>query len=347
MFCELKINYTERQNKRGITELKQPILVNNITFRTQIPIVSSHAKLSYHDNIMTIGSCFADNIATHLQEGRFSVLPNPFGILYNPQSIADCIKLLWSAESINEEYIIQVGELWHSFLHHGRVAQLSKAKLLTYLDDSLTSQRIWAKKATRLLITLGSALAYEHCDSGIIVANCHKIPNKNFRQLTVNASETYDLLATAFECVKRHNPDIEIVLTISPIRHIRDGIIENQRSKAQLIIAAEMLESTLDYVHYFPAYEIVMDELRDYRFYKSDMIHPSDEAIDYIWQAFQTMFMATDTKYILQQVQQLNMEAAHKSLFPESQAHQDFLRKHEQKIISLRQKYPYLVWGAG
>jgi hypothetical protein len=313
-------------------------------FRTIINIPSASFDISPQDRILTIGSCFAENIAQYLQKGRFHVEINPFGILYNPISIAESLTLLWNEKTLSDENFIQQGELWHSFLHHGSFGKLNREDLILSIEKNLTQQRAFAKKTTRLLLTLGTANVFEYKKTQKIVANCHKIPNSEFNKKRLTVTECVDNLAFAIENSKAKNPNLEVILTVSPIRHIRDGIVENQRSKATLLLAAEMLEKQFSFVHYFPAYEIVMDDLRDYRFFNTDMIHPNDVAIDYVWKAFTNCFFNTETNHIYTMIEAYQRAEMHRPLFPESQEYQLFLQQQSAKKRVLEEKFPSLNW---
>lgn len=315
------------------------------SFRTVFSIPKADFDIAYQDQILAIGSCFAENIAKYLKKGRFHTEINPFGILYNPVSIAESLAFLWNDDILPESNIVQEGELWHSFLHHGSFSQLSLDTLKSNLEESLKIHRTFAKKTTRLLITLGTANVFIYKKSGKIVANCHKIPNTQFEKKRLTVQECVENLATVLQSIQQKNPTIEVILTVSPIRHIRDGFVENQRSKATLLLAAELLEQQFPFVHYFPAYELVMDDLRDYRFFNADMIHPNEQAIEYVWKAFAKKYFTSETSSIYEQIEQLNLAAAHRPLFPESSEYQLFLQKQITKKQALKQQYPNLNWN--
>jgi GSCFA family len=313
-------------------------------FRTVLPIEKANIDISYHDQILTMGSCFAENIAQYLQKGRFHVEINPFGILYNPIAMVQGLELLYNNDAFPEHQIIQQGELWHSFLHHGSFGQLKRSDLVELIQSRLTASRAFAARGNRLILTLGTATVFEYLPTGNIVANCHKIPNTQFHKRQLSIEECCLALASIFKKIKSQQPDIQIIVTISPIRHIRDGIVENQQSKAILLLAAVELSRQFDFVHYFPAYEIMMDDLRDYRFYAADMIHPNETAVDYIWNAFMSRFLDEKTKMIYADILALHQAASHRPLFPESESYQLFLRKHNEKETALKARFPFLKW---
>jgi lysophospholipase L1-like esterase len=312
------------------------------TFRTILSVTKANFDISHQNHILTMGSCFAENIAQYLQKGRFHLEINPFGILYNPISIAKGLGLLYNDTLFPESELVQQGELWHSFLHHGSFAKLSKTELLTDLNMRLEQHRAVAQKTNRIILTLGTANVFVYRDTGNVVANCHKMPNTAFDKRRLSVAECVAAFEAVFQKIKTQHPDIQIIVTVSPVRHIRDGIIENQRSKATLLLTAEQLAQKFPFVEYFPAYEILMDDLRDYRFYNEDMIHPSDAAVAYVWEAFQNSFFSESTKNILSEVDALNRLLAHRPLFPETNEYQLFLRKQIEKSEALQAKYPFL-----
>lgn len=300
--------------------------------------------IGYEDNILSIGSCFAENMAAYLQKGKFQIETNPFGILYNPISIAEAIDYLWSEKPIDEAELVQQGELWHSFLHHGSFAHVDKIMLLEKLNADLNRKREHAQKTNRIILTLGTANVFVFKAKNQIVANCHKIPNSFFDKKRLTIEESANPLSIIFERIKTQNPNLEIILSVSPIRHIRDGLIENQRSKATILLAVEKLCAQFPFVHYFPAYEIVMDDLRDYRFFNADMIHPNEIAIEYIWNKFTTSFFSEKTSLIYKEINDLQIALAHRPLFPESKEYLSFINKTKQQERSLEEKYPHLNW---
>jgi hypothetical protein len=313
-------------------------------FRTELTPDANSTQLSHHDKIVSIGSCFAENMAVYLQKGKFHVSNNPFGILYNPVSIATALEYLWNDTPIPAEQLIQQGDLWYSFLHHGSFNHSNKETLENNLNADLTEKRAFATNANRLIITLGTSNVFIYQPTHQIVANCHKIPNQLFRKDRLTVENCVVPLANIFEKIKYQSPLIEIILSISPIRHIRDGLVENQRSKATLLLAAEQLCLQFPFVHYFPAYELILDDLRDYRFFKADMIHPNEIAIEYVWEKFTDTFFATHTKQIYKEVVAWQQALNHRPLYPQSKGYELFVEKTKQQQKALVEKYPHLKW---
>ncbi|MFZ4543749.1 MAG: GSCFA domain-containing protein [Saprospiraceae bacterium] len=314
----------------------------NNTFRTELKVPGAEIEISYQDQILMVGSCFAENIANYLQKGRFQVEVNPFGILYNPVSISDSIELLWKGEEFPEEHLVQQGELWHSFLHHGKFAQMERKKLLENIEIELKRGRTFVQQCSRLIITLGSATVYTYKASGKIVANCHKIPHSAFLKKRLGVDQCVETLSSIFKTIKQANPSIEIILTVSPVRHLRDGFTENQLSKATLLLSCAALQQVFPFVHYFPSYELIIDDLRDYRFFNTDMVHPNDIAIEYVWEHFNKTYFSENSMKIFAEVIALQSLKEHRPLFPDSGEYSRLKEMIAEKENLLLTKYPFL-----
>ncbi len=261
-----------------------------MNFRTQIDITHSKQELTYDERFLLLGSCFSDNIAQKLQAHAFSVVANPFGTLYNPLSIAKMIEILSPLQLPPQGEGYYHDGLWHSFLHHGRFSHADRATFEQQIAESIQISRKAIQEATTVIITFGTAWVYER--NGEIVSNCHKLPEKEFTRRRLSIEEivaTWQPIVETFIAQGKR-----IIFTVSPIRHKRDGFHENQLSKSTLLLAIEQLQ-TLG-AEYFPAYEIVLDELRDYRFFAEDMLHPSQVAVDYIWERFSDTYFSTSTR---------------------------------------------------
>ena len=304
-------------------------------FVTSVDIVPSIKKISYSDNILLLGSCFADNIGTKFGEYYFPTTVNPFGILYNPASIASALHTAQSPHHLTP--IIHHNGLWHSFSHHGSFSCASKEQLLNACEQSRAQLREALQHATTVIITFGTAWVYEY--EGQVIANCHKIPANLFvrRRLTV------DEIVSIWQPVLASMPDKHWIFTVSPIRHIKDGLHDNQLSKAVLLQSIEQL-SQLSIAHcsYFPSYEIMLDELRDYRFYADDMLHPSPVAVEYIWQRFVDTYMTADTQNEMRTLHQLWRDRHHRFLHPESDEAQSFQENICKRLLDIRQRYPWI-----
>lgn len=280
-------------------------------FRTIIPI-KPQPWISHSTRFVLLGSCFAENIGQRLIDYRFQVDMNPFGVLYNPLSIAQALERLAENRPFVADELFEHNSLWHSWMHHGSFSDQSKEKALEKMNERFVLANQNLKKTDLLIITFGSAWVYEF--DGRVVANCHKVPNNRFvrRRLTVN--EIVARYTQLFAALRQQNPKLKVLLSVSPIRYLRNDATENQTSKATLLLATEALCQQLPDVDYFPAYEILLDELRDYRFFADDMVHPSPMAVQYIWERFAQTYFTPETCALLPEIDKENRRAAHRPL---------------------------------
>ena len=311
-------------------------------FRTLLKVPKSNFEIQYSDHLLCMGSCFAEHIGEKLLSRKFNVSLNPFGILYNPISICDNLNSLLKAYSYSEEDIFEHQGRWNSFAHHGRFSAFSKSEMLATLEKETLQAQENLQRTNRILLTFGTAFVYIYKSTGQVVANCHKLSGKEFEKKRLSVSEIVAAWSQLIPGLMAHLPNLEIIFTVSPVRHIRDGMIENQRSKSALLLAIDQLEQKFDAVHYFPAYEALMDDLRDYRFYKDDMLHPSALAIDYIWDLFQSSFFTNQTQDVLQKLEKLRKSLEHQPLFPGTSSHYNFLSQQLEKLQTLKAAYPFL-----
>jgi len=289
-----------------------------------------------------MGSCFAAHLGKRLAHYQFPTLLNPFGILYNPSSIA---KQLQRAVDLNYYQTAELFEhqgRWHHFLFHSQFSGDNPDLTLSNMNQQLKETHDYLKNCKQIFITLGSAYVYFDKISEQVVGNCHKLPARFFdkKQLTV-ADCTKDLSA-CFENIKAFNPECNIILTVSPVRHVRDGLMNNQLSKSALRLACENLTQQYDYAYYFPAFEIVMDDLRDYRFYELDMIHPNKTAIDYIWSHFKHSLFSEQTTILLEKAEKIIQASQHRPFQVASKNHQAFLQKQLEEIAALNNAFPFM-----
>jgi lysophospholipase L1-like esterase len=311
-------------------------------FRTKLSIPKPTFEISYGTPLMMLGSCFTENIGTRLQSLHLPVLTNPFGIVYNPVSMSKGINYLVTDDMFSEKDIFKEGDLWHSWQHHSRFSSPEKSEILRGINDEFSMARNHFAKTKMLILTFGTAHVFIEKKSNQVVNNCHKVPPQYFDKKRLSVEEVVLNLKTVFEKIFSQNTDYQIVMTVSPIRHLRNGLIENNRSKAVLLLACAELSDLFPNVHYFPAYELVIDDLRDYRFYATDMMHPTDQAIDYIWQHFTDTFFTEKTKMIMDEVQKINLMKQHRPLHPNTEGYQQFVNNLQQKIDFLQRKYPFL-----
>ena len=307
---------------------------------TKVQINPSETKIGYQDKILLLGSCFADNIGEKFSEYYFQTTINPFGTLYNPASIMKAITL--SFEHDNKHYILQHNGLWHSMMHHGSFSHPDKNELLSRYNESLTIMRNALQEASTIVVTFGTSWIYQM--EGMVVANCHKIPAERFRRDCMTVGQIIDMWLPLLVQI----PNKHWIFTVSPIRHIKDGLHANHLSKATLlqaidtlIVNARGLNPSSSY-SYFPSYEIMLDELRDYRFYAEDMVHPSQVAVDYIWQRFVETYMTVDTQGEMRTLYQLWRDRHHRFLHPESEEAQTFAERIASRVQNLKEQYPWL-----
>jgi len=310
-------------------------------FRTQIPFKKQqHNQIDYNSKILMLGSCFTENIGTKLEYFKFLTTVNPFGIVFHPKAIENLISNAINEKEYSEENIFFHNEQWHSFEAHSKLSNPLKRVLLQDLNDAnkLTHQQV--HKSTHIIITLGTAWVYRFIESDTVVANCHKVPQKKFLKELLTVGEIAESLKATIALIRSINKSVSILFTISPVRHLKDGFIENQQSKSHLITATHQVVEFRNNVSYFPSYEIMMDELRDYRFYNEDMIHPNQTAIDYIWKKFTETWISDNTIQIMEDIDSIQKGLAHKPFHPKSEQHQKFLKNITTKIKELQLKFP-------
>lgn len=291
-----------------------------------------------------MGSCFTENVGNKMAELKYPVNINPFGILYNPVSVANGLRFLMQNKKFSEHDLISHNGLWHSFFHHSRFSSPHPEETLKNINTRIESSAKFLKNADFIFITFGTAWVYEYRLTGQTVSNCHKIPEKEFRRFRLTPGEIVEDYRYLLSELWKFNPKIKVVFTVSPIRHWKDGAIENQRSKATLLLAIDQLIRGFgeENCNYFPAYEIVMDELRDYRFYEEDMIHLSPSAIHHIWYKFQQVLIDEESLKISEEVKNIVAAMNHRPFNKLTKEHLQFLKQSLQKANKLEEKFPYL-----
>ncbi len=312
------------------------------SFRTEIPSIQIGVEINHQHQLLCIGSCFAEHIGERLEQLKFPTLINPFGIVYNPVSIVQVLEKILSESSFKESDLFENLGLWHSFDHHGRFSHPVRATALQQINHSLEQARHFLQNTNLLLLTLGTAHVFIYKKTNTVVANCHKMPGQSFDRRRLLVEEVSAPLIAVLQKLKEKLPSLEVVTTVSPVRHLRDGLVENQRSKATLLLGLEAVCRELPFIHYFPSYEIVLDDLRDYRFYEKDLSHPNGLAIDYIWQHFENAFFDKKTKSLCQRISQLTSAVGHRPFHPASEAHQSFLKKQLSIIKEMKEENPSL-----
>jgi lysophospholipase L1-like esterase len=314
-----------------------------MNLQTIIPLKKQqHNQLGYNSKIMLFGSCFSENIGEKFKYYKFQTTINPFGILFHPLAIENLI-----TRSINKDYYAEDdlhfhNEQWCCLDAHSKLNNASKEVLLDVLNTQIEEMHNDLLNASHIIITLGTSWVYRHIASDEIVANCHKIPQKQFLKELLSVAQITESLEAIISLVKSVNPNITFLFTVSPVRHIKDGFVENTQSKSHLLAAIHQVVEPRAQRYYFPSYEIMMDELRDYRFYNADMLHPNEVAINYIWEKFKLVWLTEDAFKISETVAAIQAKKAHRPFNPNSEAHQNFLLKLQVDIKDLQDKYPFL-----
>lgn len=308
-------------------------------------------KINYRHRLLLIGSCFTENMGSKLRQHKFSVLENPHGILFNPHSICTALADCCEEKKYRPEDLFYYNEGWHSWNHHSRFSSADANEAVKKINDSIHVAHDFIITADYLLITLGSSFVYrlqpemqmvENKVSHQFVANCHKVPTDKFTKVMLSTTETVEMLSKMQEQVKAVNPKVKFIYTISPVRHLRDGFVENNRSKAALISAVHQLVEANKNCHYFPAYELVIDDLRDYRFYAEDLVHPNYAATNYVWEKFLKSCMDENTLELIKELQPLINARNHKPFNAHSAAHENFRQTFRIKAEALQNQYPGL-----
>jgi len=312
-------------------------------FQTRVEIPLSHVNITYESHVMTLGSCFAENIGKKMHDVYFLTDINPFGVLYNPVSIRNSIALLLKNNEFTKEDIFENKSLWQSFSHSSQFSDSTPEVCLDKINNRLETSRSFLQKADFLLITFGTAWVFEEKKSGSVVANCHKLPESKFVRKRLSVSDIATDFTVLISKLQTRYPNLELIFSVSPIRHWKDGAHENNISKSTLLLAIDTLQKVFEHVHYFPAYEIQLDELRDYRFYASDMLHPSEVAVDYIWKRFSETFFSDQTMQLKMRLDQLAADLAHRPLHPESIEYNNFLIKTDKRRAELKIEFPFLI----
>ncbi len=316
--------------------------MNKQTFRTNIKIDTKFPPVNYPGKSLFIGSCFTELIGQRFQEYKFHSQINPLGIMYNPESVKHGLEILMSKKQFKQQDLFFYDELWRSYYHDTSYAFPNKNLTLNTINDSIKQSAITLKEADFLFITLGTAWIYKNKENNIIVSNCHTLPSQNFERLFLAPDWIIKTYTSLLKNIKEYNKKINIVFTISPVRHLKDGATTNQQSKSSLIIAASELTKTFDDVYYFPAYEIMMDELRDYRFYDKDMVHPNEIATDYIWDRFSDVFFTRETKHLMSHISKIMKALKHRPMHPDTKKHETFIQNTIHQIKEIMANHPYI-----
>tara|TARA_R110002020_G_scaffold133625_1_gene298151 strand:- start:82 stop:1056 length:975 start_codon:yes stop_codon:yes gene_type:complete len=319
--------------------------------QTEIPLKPEENQIDYASKILLLGSCFSENIGEKFDYFKFQNLQNPFGVIFNPVSIEKLIVRAVENRAFSEEDIFQHKGIWKCFEVHSELSSLDKNEFLNNLNSALQNLREALFSSTHIIFTFGTAWVYRTINAstplstGKIVANCHKLPQQNFAKELLSMEEISKSLQTIFYKISTVNPAAVLINTVSPVRHIKDGFSENSLSKAHLISAIHQslslpMQSKRHY--YFPSFEIMMDELRDYRFYAEDMLHPNKTAIEIIWQKFSKVWISSETETLQKEIASIQNGLKHRPFNPEGADHLQFSEKLQQKITSLKKLFPHI-----
>ena len=308
-----------------------------MNWQIQVPIPEYPFELSHYDRVFSVGSCFAQHMADRLVHFKFFCSSNPYGTLFHPipllQNLTDALKQV----EIDEDLFLERDEVVFHYSCHSSVWAKSKNDLKKKLQDLNLSIANELKESKLLVLTFGTAFLYQLV-SGEVVANCHKQPKDTFTKELSSSKELQNVFHSFYKELKKQNPKIQILLTVSPVRHIRDGLHENNLSKSALLLACDAIQKTFDDVHYFPAYEIVMDELRDYRFYEKDRVHPNEEALAYVWNKFADAILTKDSLNLNRDLNKLFLSINHKAFIESTKVHKRFLEKTIEFALALNEK---------
>ncbi|WP_026724170.1 GSCFA domain-containing protein [Flavobacterium sasangense] len=312
-------------------------------FTTKIPVQKSAFPIDYDSKVMLLGSCFAENMGKKFDYFKFQATTNPFGIIFNAVSLERLIRRAVENRTFTENDIFFHNDLWHCYEVHSELSNSDKDAFLKSLNNIIRSTNKQLNDSTHIIITLGTSWVYRNIESNEIVANCHKVPQKQFTKELLSIHQTEESLQSIISLIHSVNPNCNFIFTVSPVRHIKDGFTENTLSKAHLIAAIHKTITHLKSpITYFPSYEIMMDELRDYRFYAEDMLHPNQTAIDYIWIQFFENYISESVFGLMNEICSIQKGLQHRPFNPNTENHQKFLNQLDLKIKAIKNQYPFI-----
>ena len=311
---------------------------------TPIKLSRQNPPINYSSKVLLLGSCFAQNMGAKLEYYKFQQCTNPFGILFHPVAIEKLITRAVNQTWFTSKDVFLQNEQWHCFLAHSKLSNTSEEDLISALNSALEKLRFSLLEASHVVFTFGTAWVYKHLEKDTIVANCHKVPQKKFVKQLLSPDDVSDVLLGIETKLRTINPTCSIINTVSPVRHIKDGLLANSRSKAHLIAGVQEIVSPEKLNYYFPSYEIMMDELRDYRYYKEDLIHPNQTAIAIIWNAFKTSWVSPETTAMQNKIATIQSGKLHKPFNEQSKAHSLFKKELEMNISQVQEKLPWATF---
>ena len=311
-----------------------------MNYKTTISLNAYLQKISHKDHILLLGSCFSENIGKKLSKSKFKAKYNTIGIQYNPITLSKLISQSLGNTTIQEEDIIRSGNMFYHFDFHSKIFGPTAQELINNLEKIQSTLKSQIEKSNFLFITLGSSIVHSLKVNSMVVGNCHKLPATDFEKSTLSVATVKNALENIIKNVRSANPTMQIIFSVSPIRHTKEGLVENSISKARLLAAISELTNEENGIGYFPSYEIMIDDLRDYRYYKSDLIHPSKIAIDYIWQIFSNSYFDENTNTLLKKIRRIRASLNHKAFHPNSSDHQKFLKELLSRMRAIELSYP-------
>jgi hypothetical protein len=314
-------------------------------FRTEVKIPPSEYRISHESGILFMGSCFTENIGSLMQELGFRVDLNPFGVNYNPSSLSRNLWALLNGKKYTKKELHEANGRWFSFDHHSQFSDSAPEVCLSNINERIQSSGDRLSGTSYLLITWGTAWVYILKETATVVSNCHKLPSDKFSRHLLSVNQVVDTYTKLFARLRTQVPELKIILTVSPVRHWKDGPVLNTVSKSTLLLAAHRLNEMFSYCEYFPAYEIAMDDLRDYRFYGDDLVHPNQQMIRYIWEKFSDSYFDEKTSKLAGEIGKLNAARDHRPFDPASQQYLQFCKKQLEKIQRLEKDNPGLDLG--
>lgn len=327
-----------------------------MNFMLNMELPKAGKLIYHHQRILSVGSCFTEHISNALTGLKFNVLQNPNGILFDPISVASSLLSYIPKEQNAENELFQLDEIWNNWQYHSRYSGTDKQLVIDKIKASHQEAHLFLKEAEWIIITLGSAFSYrlkERSDPEIVVpwnfphaigwvANCHRAPAQWFEKHLISTDVIIERLDYTLCRLLQYNPNLNIIFTISPVRHVRDGIVDNNRSKARLVESVHHLVDKFDRLFYFPSYELVIDVLRDYRFYAEDMVHPNYLATEFVLAKFIQTFMGDETIELINEIKKINIARKHRAIHPHTKAHQEFLKNNLKKLKSLQKQFEFL-----
>jgi len=309
--------------------------------QTTIAVSPESSQIDYDSKVLLLGSCFAESMGEKLEYFKFQNLQNPFGIIFNPLSIQKLLERAVNNKTFTEADIFEKDGQWHCFEVHSLVTAVSEEDFLVLLNEKLARLREFVAEASHVVFTFGTAWVYRHKVTGEIVANCHKIPQQEFSKELLSVQEISHSLENLVSLLGELNDSLTVITTVSPVRHLKDGFVENTRSKSHLVAGVHAVNG----INYFPSYELMMDELRDYRFYERDLVHPNQLAIDIIWDRFKGVWISSETDILQKEIDSIQKGLRHRPFAADSPSHRTFQNNLQHKIKEVTVKLPYIEFN--